>query len=340
MSPALVLLGISVGLALGACEDGQTRTREREVVARIGGEGQELALERAILDELVEREGLTPERAREHALSTLRLVAARRAEIEAREQPPLHPDDLDPARRDQLERSTLVRLWLDEHFEPENDASSIPRRVIDANMADPSLTQRLFHPKLWFVCQALLVPIEKGEDGRHLQPPADDPEAALAWTGAAEAALAPVLDRVERFESDLLSDGSCELFGRIIGTSKHVIPTPEGELALRYEHFAFAPSESETFDPVWVEQVSAFTKPTIIAPFRTQFGLHLVLIGKIVDAQLEAGALPKDELETARRAHLREEISTPWRGERLQETLTELRQRRVVRLSPELESSP
>lgn len=325
---------LGAGLILAACGDDQ-RERERERVAEISGEGQRLVLDRRVVDQLMADEGLDEAAARERGLDILRLVAARRAELDAREQPPEHPDELDPERRRQLERAALSSLWLDEHFEPEHDADDIPPRVIDANMADPSLTRRLFHPKLWFVCQALVVPAETNDDGRHVEPPGEA-EAAARWQAEAEAALAPLLARVERFRDDLLSDQNCELFGRMVGTSAHQFETASGEdLVLRYERFAFAPSEAASFDPAWVEIVSAHDQPTIIEPFATRFGLHLVIVGKVEDAALAEGSLPPAELDAARRARLREEIETAWRGQSLAETLTELREHHVVRLAPE-----
>lgn len=319
-----------------ACEPGAAKEQQGEVVASVSGEQQTLTLERAVVEHIARREGIDEAEATARALDELRLVAARRAELDAREQPPEHPDDLDPARRTQLERAAMVNLWLDERFEPEHDAASIPKRVIDANMADPALTRRLFHPKLWFVCQALIVPAEKDDQGKLIEPPGEG-EQAEAWTATATEQMAPVLARVQRFESDLLSDGSCELFARIVGTSQHAFETDQGPLALRYERFAFAPSTADSFDPAWVERVSAYTEPAIIPPFRTRFGLHLVIVGKIEPESLADGSQSEAELERARREHMRTEIEDAWRSESLQALLTKVRERRVVRLSPELE---
>ena len=72
--------------------------RERDVIATVVGEGQTLALERSVVEHIAARDGLSVEQAEAQALDTLRLVAARRAELAAREQAPSSPDDLDPAR--------------------------------------------------------------------------------------------------------------------------------------------------------------------------------------------------------------------------------------------------
>jgi hypothetical protein len=62
-----------------------------------------------------------------------------------------------------------------------------------------------------------------------------------------------------------------------------------------------------------------------------------VVIGKIEPARLAPGSLPPAELEAARADVLRSEMEISWRAEQLQRTLAEIRDRRVVRLSPDLE---
>jgi hypothetical protein len=340
LAPSL-LLATSILLAPGCGDDAE---RERDVVARVAGEGVELSLERDVLDMLVTRDGQGEQEARAHALWTMRLVAARRAELAEREQPPTHPDELDPVRRDQLERAALVRLWLDEVFEPEHEAQDVPQRVIEQNLADPSLSRRLFHPELYFVCQALVVPAAKSE-GRHIEPPSDG-EAAQQWRTAAEQAFAPFVARVTSIEPDLLATDDCSLLGRLVEASEKTLETEAGAVTLRYEQFAFAPSEVETFDPGWVAEVMAGaarasatsgSPRSIIGPFATRFGLHLVVVGKIEPARLADGSLPPAELEAARKEALRDEIEEAWRADQLLQTLAEIRDRRVVRLSPELE---
>jgi hypothetical protein len=306
------------------------------------GEGVELSLEREVVEMLMTRDGLDEQQAEARALGTLRLVAARRAELVAREQPATHPDDLDPARREQLERAALVRLWLDETFEPAHEAEDIPQRVIDQNLADPSLSRRLFHPELYFVCQALLVPAATSGD-RNVEPPSEG-EAAQQWRSAAQQAFAPFVERVMSVAPDLLATDDCSLLGRLVGASERTFPimqltgeTEAGAVTIRFEHFAFAPSEAQSFDPGWVAEVTADGSKRIIGPFATRFGLHLVIVGKIEPAQLADGSLPPAELQAAREQLLRSEIEQAWRADQLQQTLANIRDRRVVRLSPELE---
>jgi hypothetical protein len=325
---------------------GDDAERERDVVARVAGEDVELSLERDVLEMLMSRDGLDELQAEARALWTLRLVAARRAELAAREQPPTYPDELDPVRREQLERAALVRLWLDEIFEPAHEGEDIPDRVIEANLADPSVRRRLFHPELYFVCQALLVPAAKS-DNRNVEPPSEG-EAAQQWRTAALQAFAPFVDRTMSLAPDLLASDDCSLLGRLVEASERTFQimqimgeTEAGAVTLRFETFVFAPSEAESFDPGWVAEVTAGAGRAggraIIGPFATRFGLHLVVVGKIEPARLPDGSLPPAELEAARKQALRLEIEEAWRADQLQQTLAETRDRRVVRLSPELE---
>jgi hypothetical protein len=329
-------------LLASAC--GDDVGRQRDVVAIIEGDGMELSLDREVVEMLKARDGLDEQQAQASALRTLRLVAARRAEIATREQPPTYPDELDPVRRDQLERAALVRLWLDEIFEPAHEAEDIPQRFVEQKLATPSVSRRLFHPEVYILCQALLVPAAKSE-GRHIEPPSEG-EAAQQWRTAAEQAFAPFIERVHRIAPDLLAADDCSLLGLLVGGSERTFSLTgsitgqdqPSDVTLRFEQFGFAPSEPDSFDPEWVAAVTASGgAERIIGPFATRFGLHLVVIGKIEPARLAPGSLPPAELQAAREHALRGEFEASWRAEQLQQTLAEIRDRRVVRLSADLE---
>lgn len=312
-------------LALGCRED---RRAEREVVARIEATDGELLLDRRVVEHLAAREGLSDAEALARGLDQLRWLAARRAE---------HPDDLAPARRQHLERAAMVRLWLREVFEPAHTAANIPARVVAQNLADPTVTARLFHPELWFICQALIVPSEIGQDGRASQPPGEG-EAAERWRADAERAFAPLVARVAAVADELVDNPDCSLLGRIVAASERSFETASGGLTIRVEQFAFAPSEvRNSFDGAWLEQVTARPDPRLIGPFPTRFGLHLVVLTKVDPAALPDGSLPPAQLAAAREAALREVITPSWRADRLQQILTEARDRRVVRLAAELD---
>ncbi len=332
----LVALGLVafVGGIVGGC--GESRRTERDIVATIDTPAGALELDQRVVEDIAAREKLDEGEARERALDQLRLVAARRVELDERETAPEHPDDLDPARREHLERAALARLWLREVFEPAHAAGTIPERVIQQNLADPSLTQRLFHPTLWFVCQALIVPSDKGEDGRSIKAPTEG-EAGERWQADAGRAFAPLVARVEAVADELVANEDCSVLANIVGASKREFESDSGGLTIRYERFVFAPSEAQNFDQTWVETVTERAEPHVVGPFATQFGLHLVVVNRIEPASLPAGSMPADQLAAAREAKLRAELEQAWRADQLQRTLAEARDRRVVRLAAELD---
>lgn len=326
---------------LAGCGDTSTATRGT-VIAQVGDE----PLYQEVVDELARRESLSAEQARARAVEVLRLVAARRAELAEHPEPPEHPDDLDPGRARQLERAALVRLWLRERFEASHQPSDIPDSLIARNMADPSLFRRFFHPEVWLVCQALIVPAAKREDGRPEAPPSEG-EAAERWQARAEQAMAPFAARARRLESDLLATGDCSMLARLAQTSQQDFaaaelepgaapPGPESApLKLRYEQFGFAPSSADTLDAGWVATVTAEPRPRLIGPFISPFGVHLVLVASIQAANLEDGSLPPAELQRAREDEMRAKMFESWRAEQLQIELRRSRDDRVVRLGAE-----
>ena len=66
-----------------------------------------------------------------------------------------------------------------------------------------------------------------------------------------------------------------------------------------------------------------------------------MIVSKTIEAQLPEGSMADPEaLREAREAVMRDEIQDSWRAGELQRRLAESRDRRVVRLSPELERGP
>ncbi len=318
----------------------------RTPVAHIETEAGPLTLDRSVVDHIAARDGLSAADAREQALDTLRLVATHRAEVAERSGPSAGGlDDLPPQIRERIERAAMVRLWLAREFEPEHEAQDIPRRVIDANMKDPRVARRLFHPEVWAVCQALIVPAVEARAPAAMVPGTGEPGEALEspeserWYAAAELAFAPALTRVRRVE-DHLSDDDCQLFSKLIGLSERRFSSDSGEFLLRYERFAFAPSDAQSFDQTWVAAVTrdgGRGEHAIVGPFRSQFGVHLVIVDRINAANLADGSLPPAALREARELQIREEIEARWRQGEFQSAVEEMSSRRVVRMAPALE---
>ncbi|NVB42190.1 hypothetical protein G6O69_30485 [Pseudenhygromyxa sp. WMMC2535] len=333
-----------------ACTPGDRHDRvERQRVAIVDAPTGELELDARVVERIAERDGVDAETARARALETLILVADRRAEIAERGGGPDDPDDLDPLRREHLERAAMVRLWLDERFEPTHREADIPQRVVNANMEDPRIFQRLFHPELFSICQVLIVPVDPhkaadeptGVPGTELAGGDIDPALAERWYATAGQTFAPMVERIQRAGDELIEEQrGCGLFLRLIGASDHEFSTELGDMRIRSERFAFAPALSDNFDQSWVERVTAQEEPGLIGPFETEFGIHLVLLNEVLPASLEDGSMAPDALRTAREQRLREELEMSWRAEQLQLTLEEIRERRVIRLAPELEQGP
>ncbi len=327
-------------LGMLGCEGAQTKL-EGEPIAKVGDE----LLYAEVVEAIAARESIPPDEARAYALERLRWVAARRAELAEHPEPPEHPDDVDPARVRQLERAAMVRIWLREHFEASHRGVDIPASLIAENLANPNVFRRYFHPDVWVVCQVLIVPAEKAEKGRNVMPPSEA-ESAARWQARASEAIAPFVARARRLEADLLETGDCSLLARLAETSAREFPGLEssegdlletGPLTLRYEQFGFASTATDTLDPTWVASVTADPRPHLVGPFATPFGVHLVLVAAIQPANLEDGSLPAAELARARADMLRDEILDTWRADQLQVELRRARDKRVVRLAPELE---
>jgi hypothetical protein len=329
---SLALAGLLGGLLGGGSGCGEDRRADAQVVARIDG----LTLDRRVVEAIAAREGISAAEAEALALDQLRYVAARRAELDARETPPEHPDDLDPARRTQLERAAMVRLWLAHTFEPSHEADDIPQRVVDQNLADPSLTLRLFHPELWFICQVLIVPAQQGEDGRAVLPPDREQDPAAAqWFADANLAFAPIAARIAGLAAEIDGD-RCEILGKVVGASERELETPSGAMRLRFERFVFE-THAKGLDPGWLATVTETRARGVVAPFPTQFGVHLVVVDEIKPSDLAGGSLPAKQLAAAREAKLRAEFVEPWRADQLQMLLLQARDRRVVRRAMGLE---
>ena len=305
-------------LTLGSC--GGTETTGPAPVARIGG----LAVDAAMLEHVAERDALSEADARQRTLDIARLVAARRQEraIDGDASKPALP----PRRAEHLRRAALARLWLEERFEPEHGPDDIPND--DPRLQRAREDTRLVHPELHQVCQVVVQP-----------PGVDDLDtkavitARPQWQEAAQAALDPVLERIER-NVPVGDPEACQLIQREIQLSE--APTdPELELSFPkpggFDLSACVQvreSDGECiqplFDPAWTAKVGAMDAPSLSSPFFTRFGLHLVYLADRLPAQ------PAGDPATERA--LREIVLDAWRAEQLDVQLQQMGKARSVRL--------
>ncbi len=305
-------------LLLGGC--GGTDQAGPAPVARVGG----LWVDAAMVEHIAERDGLSEAEARQRALDIARLVAAgRRQRATAGEEA---EPALPPRRAEHLRRAALARLWLEERFEPAHGLDDIPDD--DPRLLRARQNPRLVHPEIHQVCQVVVQP-----------PGVDDLDekavitARTEWQQAAQAALDPVVERIER-NVPIGDSEACQLIQREIQLSE--APTaPELELSFPkpggFDLTAcvqIRESDGECiqplFDPDWTARVAAMDAPSLSPPFFTRFGLHLVYLAERLPAQ-PAGA---PETERA----VREAVLDAWRAEQLDVQLQQMGKARSVRL--------
>jgi len=294
------------------------------------------------------RDGLDEQQAEARALSTLRLVAARRAELASREQPPTYPDELDPrSPRATRARRAGAPVARPEPSKPRTRPTTFRSGSSSRTSPTPRSAVACFTPELYFVCQGAA-----RAGGEVRQPPRRTTERRRSGAAVAHrrrAAFAPFVARVRSSAPDLLATDDCSLLERFVQRLGAYLTAhgPDGgrdrsrAVTLRFEQFAFAPSEATTFDPGWVATVldgaARAGEPSgrsLIGPFATRFGLHLVVVGKIEAGSARGRLAAPAQLQAARGRRCATRSSKPGAPINFSSCSPKFRDRRVVRLSP------
>lgn len=299
-------------LALGGCKAGQRDVEYSAPVAVIDGE----VLDQSVIDMLAQRHDISPEAARELAVSRLRLAAAARARNRAAN---AVTDEqiraIDPERESLLRKAALARLTLEEDFEAKHGPSAMPDELIDANL-ERSID---FHPKIHFVCQVLVVPNETPPED---QPLVFAPEDEAWWDGA-QAFLGPLYETMERYVSDPGAEPDCERFLSVTRALPKL--SPDETYAFRGEGAVFETCARDRLDPGFVDALCEVDKPGWHGPFRTAYGLHYAAVLRVEDEFLP---------ETSeRRSYLRQSMLDAWRAQKYPEYIERLRSERTVRIA-------
>lgn len=317
MPPLRTLMPLALALVTGCPGAAEP---PRRPVARIGT----LVLDASVVEQIAARDGLSEAEARQRALSTLRLVAAGRQQHAASGEDP--GPVLSERRATHLRRAATARLWLEERFEPAHGPDDIP--ADDPRLVSARQDPRLVHPEIHSVCQVVVEP-----------PDVDDLEARAAitadpqWRDAAQAALAPVLARIERTVPPGDPE-ACRLIGRQVQLSEALadprlqlsFPKPGGfdlEACIQirpHDGHCLQPR----FDPEWTAVVRAMEAPSLSAPFFTRFGLHAVYLHERLPPQ------PADDPATE--SIVRASVLDAWRAEQLDLRLQQMSQDRSVRM--------
>lgn len=323
-------LTLMLPLAAGGCP---AEPSPPEPLTSIDGQ----VLDRAVVRMLEQRDGLSEADATTRAIETLRLAAAARAQQVERGQEP----GLAPHREEHLRRTALARLWLRERFEATHGVDDIP--ADEPTLARARNSPRMVHPELYKVCQILVTPpkptAEEGDDETDDGDTPSERDTVIdtrdpQWRAAAQAALAPVLERVQR-GVPVGDIEACPLIGQ------HVSLSPEGsdpnvvlsfERAGGFDLDACAETAEDgscttpSFAPEWTAAVRGLaTVPGLSSPFFTRFGLHVVYVHERLPARLAD--------DPATEVALREAIVDGWRAQKLGEALSAMEQKRAVRVA-------
>jgi hypothetical protein len=311
------LLAIGLGLAIGC---GGT-----------GGEGERAAIDPralagdpAVIADVAAREGLdeasAAARTRELAALAERYLARARLSSPPTAAPVIAAGEAPPgivaAREAHLLRTVRARLWLTEVFEPAHEAVDMPSSVVER--AD-ALTMPA-HGTIHVVCNLVVGPPPPSDAG-----PEDGPVLAKedpAWRERARRRADEVAARLRRLVPDPSTEADCEFFQRTIRLGLDGGADPD--LTLRVEPGGFESCREGLWDPGWVEAICPVEAPTWVDPFWTRFGVHVVAVIKVVEAD------PYDA--SARDARVREQALVPWRTSALGEALARMRRDLGVRV--------
>jgi hypothetical protein len=267
---------------------------------------------------LAERDGLSPEAARESAVETLRWAAAAR-----RARAPDTPE-LDDARRDHLRRTALGRLWLSDVFEPSHRAADIPADdpMIARARADP----RLRHPEIVEVCHSIFVP-EDATDPAKTEITVADPR----WRAKAVARASAFAEHVRRtvpFDDPaacgIMANGGA--FEPKTGDDVELRIEGRGGFDLRAcaETADDGTCTRTKFAPEWIAVIENGPIPGLRGPFFTRFGVHVALVTRVLPAT------PSED--PALLDHLREAVHDSWRARELGERLQSLRVEKAAQI--------
>jgi len=301
-------IGLALVLAVAACSRAPADDRPH-----VGGE----PIDERVIEMVAARDGLGHDEARARVVDTLRWAAAAR---EAREEAP----ELEQTRRDHLRRTALARLWLTDVFEPQHRVQDIP--ADDPLVLRARGQKRFVHPELVEVCQVIAVPSDV--EGDAMLPVVNDPR----WRIAALERVHAYARHVRRTVA-LDDPEACDLFTRnarlertTFAGGKLRIEGPTGfHLDACAELGDDGVCKTAQLAPEWVEVVRRSAVPGWVGPFFTRFGVHFVLVTRVLPAQLDSDP---DFLDRIRAA-----VHDAWRSRELGERLQSLRVERAAQLA-------
>lgn len=324
-------LVLGVGLVLGLA-GGCSGSAEDAARPRISP--SELASDASVVADLAAREGLDEDEAAARARSIAALADRylQRAGIEP------EGDDgriavaasrpmpgISDAREAHLLRTARARVWLTQVFEPSHGVDDIPQDVVQR--ADPVTIPS--HGAIQVVCNVVVGVSANAADAAQGQGPAlakDDPQ----WRERAERQAEAIGSRLRALLPDPSTESDCEVIDRTLRLGLGA--SADDELSVRVESGGFESCREDSWDPGWVEAICPVTTPRWVGPFWTRFGVHVVAVIKVVEA---------DEYDPSQRdRRVRESILTGWRSNTLGERLARLRREAGVQVVTPADANP
>lgn len=311
---------VSLGLGLG-CGAKRSAVASGESLAEVGDQ----KLLREYVAHVAARDELDEAAARAKVAETLRLVAMRREQLG-------DAAELQPARESHIRGAALVRAYLKSVFEPAHGADVIDDDYVAPWFDDPTGLARFYHPQLHYVCQIIVVPgQEEGATSTTLAPDSD------AWRAGAQAFAEPIFRRFREREIDLAQEEECVLFNTMF--SREVQASPDGAYMARFEQGVFDIALPDRWVAEWVDALEQHGTTGFVPTFTTKYGLHLVMVLKIMpDTRVEPPDGTDAEKRAVNEAALRQRLLNGWRAKRaFPEHLKTLAAKHVVRLATGLE---
>lgn len=293
-------------IALSSCS-----TAKQEHEDQVLGWVQDTPIHRSVVEEIATRKGVPQQEALELAADTLRLYFAHQ------ESPTAKP--LPEALVHLLKNQSATRLWLRHDFQATYDAHNVPRTMLDPQLEAASKRGDPFRPKLHRICQVVVRPRDsKTQDAREIPNFARD----------ATQRIEPLHQALERALADLKQADDCKLFTSM---AQGLTKDPPPGLTFKPETMVIDLT-SPSWDRDFTDQVSPVQGPTLLPPFMTRFGLHLVYVPRVFEEHLAArkdGTIAPD-IQEKREAHMRNVLAGRWRNQAFTKLLEDLRNQGTI----------
>lgn len=262
--------------------------------------------------QISKEKGFDQSKALEHAADRLRLYFAYQEEHQN------NPESQDL--KDFLTLQGAVRVWLRDTFEPATSPSKIPGALVLDTLKKVQAQGRPFGPRLHGICQVIVRP--------KAATPVEDARQVPGFEKVARSLILDMDQQLRNAAPELLNSERCELFDTL---TELIAAKRPPDIQFKRESLLLDLS-LDRWDQDFVHQVAPTQTPTLLAPFMTRFGLHLVYVSKIFPAHLPAdkNGEVSAKNQKQREKEMRERMVVRWRSDQMKELLQELRKSELI----------